>query len=129
MARLSRIGRAWLEDHLTGRGLTLADYAVIEAVAHRATSQREIATAAGYDPSDIVATLDRLQDRGMISREPDPNDRRRHVVTLTRRGQATLRTCRTYADEARQRLLAPLTAREAEQFEKALARLLQAHNP
>lgn len=130
MARLSRIGRSWLEDQLAKRDLTLADYATIEAVALGTNqSQREISASAGYDPSDIVMILDRLQDLAIVKREPDPRDRRRHVVKLTRRGHTTLHLCRKLADDAAERLLAPLAPNDAVQFRRALELLLRAHNP
>ncbi len=82
-------------------GLVLGDYAALETIAaHAAASQRQIAAAAGYDPSDMVVILDRLEEAGLVTRTRDPRDRRRQSVRLTPAGRGTLRRCRSAAQAA-----------------------------
>lgn len=128
MARLSRLGRGWLEEHLAADGLRLAHYATLETLdAYGELSQRELASATGYDPSDMVAVLDQLQDSGLVQRARDATDRRRQLAGLTPDGRAALTRARAGADEAAERLLAPLTTAQARTFMKMLTTLVRAH--
>ncbi|MEY9836257.1 MarR family winged helix-turn-helix transcriptional regulator [Streptacidiphilus sp. EB103A] len=54
-------------------------------------SQLELAAALGVLPAIVVALVDELYERGLLDRQRDPKDRRRHVITLTDNGQRTLR--------------------------------------
>ena len=48
----------------------------------------EILRVFGIRPSTMTSMLERLADRGLLIREPDPEDRRSVRVTLTREGKA-----------------------------------------
>jgi DNA-binding MarR family transcriptional regulator len=43
----------------------------------------ELAVAVGLSPGAVTTVLDRLQERGFVSRTRDPEDRRRVTLTLT----------------------------------------------
>jgi MarR family transcriptional regulator for hemolysin len=47
-----------------------------------------LADAIGIDGASLVRLLDELQDSGLITREPDPADRRANAVNLTDAGSA-----------------------------------------
>jgi DNA-binding MarR family transcriptional regulator len=50
-------------------------------------SPRGIAATAGMHPATVTGLLDRLEGGGWITRSPDPDDRRRVIVTaMTDRG-------------------------------------------
>jgi DNA-binding MarR family transcriptional regulator len=48
----------------------------------------EIVRVFGIRPSTMTSILERLAERGLILRAPDPDDRRSVRVTLTREGRA-----------------------------------------
>ncbi|TMQ55628.1 MAG: MarR family transcriptional regulator [Candidatus Eisenbacteria bacterium] len=48
----------------------------------------EIVRVFGIRPSTMTSILERLAERGLILRTPDPDDRRSVQVTLTREGRA-----------------------------------------
>ena len=47
----------------------------------------EILRVFGSKPSTMTSVLERLAERGLIKREPDPGDRRSVLVSLTREGK------------------------------------------
>src|SRR5690242_5467455 len=50
--------------------------------------QNALADAVGIEGASLVRLLDELQASGLITREPDPNDRRANAVNLTEAGWA-----------------------------------------
>ncbi|MFI6172706.1 MarR family winged helix-turn-helix transcriptional regulator [Nocardia sp. NPDC051052] len=50
-------------------------------------SMRRLAADLGCDPSTVTFLADRLQEKGLITRETDPANRRAKIVTLTARGR------------------------------------------
>src|SRR5215216_8045190 len=57
---------------------------------HGAMSQADLRRAMEVDPSILVTLLNPLEADGLVSRDRDPDDRRRHLVTLTRAGERLL---------------------------------------
>ena len=47
-----------------------------------------LAELLGLDPSNITGVVDRLEARGLITRQPHPEDRRVKLLALTRAGRA-----------------------------------------
>ena len=68
--------------------------------------------------------MDALEDKGIIARHPDSEDRRRNVVELTPAGQDLLHRATAASDAAEAELLAPLSPAEGEQLRDMLARVL-----
>ena len=86
-------------------------------------SQADLGRLTGIDRSDVVATVNELVAFGLTCREPDPTDRRRNVITVTKRGVTTLVRLDTVLDDVQDAVLAPLTAKERKTFVGLLAKL------
>ena len=84
------------------------------------SSQRQAAERLGVDRTTMVAVLDTLERKGLVSRHPDVHDRRRNLVQLTASGQETVRRAREASDEAERTLLAALSSTDAERLREAL---------
>lgn len=53
---------------------------------------REISRAFDVDPSAATVAVDRLERRGLVHREPNPDDKRSKLVTLTDKGRQAATT-------------------------------------
>ena len=87
-------------------------------------AQAEIARRMGIDRTTMVALIDELQERGLVQRRQDPDDRRRNVVELTAAGRDTLQQAAQAWEQAERAFLSPLSGAEAEQFRETLRALL-----
>ncbi|HEY1883239.1 MAG TPA: MarR family transcriptional regulator [Candidatus Cybelea sp.] len=68
--------------------------------------------------------IDRLEEAGLVSRRPDPTDRRGTLVRLTQKGKALIDAATPKHVANEERLLSGLSAREQLQLGDLLRRLL-----
>ena len=68
--------------------------------------------------------IDRLESRGLVTRQPDPNDRRGVRVRLTTRGKEAVDSALADLLEREQELLAALSSRQQEQLSGLLRSLV-----
>ncbi|MEV0062416.1 MarR family transcriptional regulator [Nocardia sp. NPDC050718] len=90
-------------------------------------SQAELGRRSGIHVSDMVATINELADNDLVERAPDPDDRRRNVITLTAAGTRRLRRLEKQLADCQDELLAPLSAEERTQLTTLLTQLLDHH--
>src|SRR5579871_1730442 len=98
---VARIGHALLHDALAEHELRLPQYAVLCALSDFGPlAQHELADRLDINRSHLVGYLDTLEQRGLVERERDPNDRRRQRVALNRSGRTTLRRLQIIAERS-----------------------------
>ncbi|WGX96542.1 MarR family winged helix-turn-helix transcriptional regulator [Nocardioides sp. L-11A] len=113
-----------LGEAFAAAGVRGYHYRLLAALAeYGPCSQADLGRATGIDRSDVVAVLDDLVAWRMARRDPDPADRRRNVVTLTRAGERRLVELDRVLDDVQEDVLAPLTAAERRTLLALLAKL------
>jgi DNA-binding MarR family transcriptional regulator len=98
---------------------------------HGGLAQRDLMQEMGIDPSILVTLLNPLEADGLVARERDPGDRRRHLVTLTPAGERHLASASRAQKETEDALFAPLDDDQREQLRALLVVLrdgLAAHS-
>jgi DNA-binding MarR family transcriptional regulator len=85
-----------------------------------AMTQRELGALMDVDPSILVTQLNPLEADGYLSRERDPTDRRRHVVTLTGAGERQLDRAAQAQRDAEDELFAGLSKAQRAQLRRLL---------
>lgn len=112
------------DELLASSGISAGDLAVLLLIdAGEPESQQQMARRLDVDRTTMVALIDALEGEGLVARRPDPADRRRNVVELTKAGRTTLRRAKQASDQAEQQLLAGLDAAEATQLRSLLRRV------
>jgi DNA-binding MarR family transcriptional regulator len=115
--RLGELTMAALAPYgINGRELAV----LVSLAGGEPASQQEAAHRLGVDRTTMVALLDALEAKALVTRHPHAGDRRRNVVELTPAGKRTLHAATEASDAAEQRFLAPLTEPAARQLRAAL---------
>lgn len=124
IARLRSLGSGEANRRLAELDLKVRHYSVLAlAASGAAPSQRELAEFLRLDPGQIVALIDPLQDRGLVERTVDPNDRRNKLIVATAKGTALYRQARAIVEGATDETLAALDADERRQLTELLRRV------
>jgi MarR family transcriptional regulator for hemolysin len=76
--------------------------------------QTALADAVGIEGASLVRLLDELQASGLITREPDPNDRRANAVNLTDKGRQVVAQVSEVLTALRLRVFADIPRRDIE---------------
>ncbi|MEU1778551.1 MULTISPECIES: MarR family winged helix-turn-helix transcriptional regulator [Streptomyces] len=128
--RASARGRRLVTEALAQDGMRMPHHAVLSAVADLGpVAQAELGRTTGFDPKDMVGILNDLQAQELITRTPDPADRRKNAIALTPAGRRRLARLTKLGDEANEALLAALTPAERELFLALLSRVVADTTP
>jgi DNA-binding MarR family transcriptional regulator len=121
LALLGHVAMRRLRDAHTARHLSPRQFHLLGLLHdHGGMGQSELGQTMGTDPSILVTMLNPLEADGLVSRERDPADRRRHVVTLTAAGEQHLTRAAEAQREAEDTLFVGLDDEQREQLRRLL---------
>ncbi|MBB5915563.1 DNA-binding MarR family transcriptional regulator [Nocardia transvalensis] len=86
-------------------------------------SQAALSARTRVYKSDLVAVLNDLEDNGWTRRTPDPDDKRRNIITVTAAGRRRLDELDRILDVVNEHIMAPLAADERAQLFDLLGRV------
>lgn len=89
--RITRLLRQGSQEDWTSLSLSRAQLRILVLLQQeKAAAVGQLAATLGVTLPSITATVDRLVQAGLVTREDDPNDRRRVINRLTPAGQTLL---------------------------------------
>jgi DNA-binding MarR family transcriptional regulator len=94
--------------------------ALIELRDRGELTQQSLCGQLHLDPTNVVAILNELEKRGYATRRRDPEDRRRHLVEVSKKGLAVIEKVSDVMDGVEEELLDGLEPAEREQLESLL---------
>ena len=129
LSMLAAYGRRHLEAVLAEHDLVLIHNAILAALADFGPqSQQQLADSLAFDKSHLVARIDQLQRRGLVTRTQDPADRRRNQIALTSAGRELAEVLRAAGQESQRGFLAALSSADQEILISLLRRALDAND-
>src|SRR3954454_6186637 len=124
---VARIGHRLLFAALTEHQLKLVHFAILSALSDFGPlHQHALADSLNVNRSHLVGYLDVVEQRGLVRRDRDPEDRRRQRVALTPAGHELLRPLRNVARRSQAEFLGVLSPQERDTLLALLRKVLDA---
>jgi DNA-binding MarR family transcriptional regulator len=122
MIKLGRITSHRFTEALEPYGIRPRHVAALIELRNRGElSQQSLCGQLHLDPTNLVAILNELEERGYATRRRDPEDRRRHLVDVSKKGIAVIEKVSEAMDAVEADLLADLEPAERDQLASLLA--------
>ncbi|OQZ94051.1 MarR family transcriptional regulator [Mycolicibacter algericus DSM 45454] len=126
LARASALLVRSSNEALAPLGLKVRAYSVLSVVCDDpgGVTQRALANDVGLDPSQIVALVDELEGRGLVTRTVDSSDRRNKLIVATKDGQKLCARAQQRTAEAAAAHTAAFTPQAVERVRKMLSQMV-----
>ena len=124
LARASHLISGQFHEHLATRRVPVMQWRVLAALWDGPKSAREVADIILQKQPTVSKLLERMERNGLVSREPDADDRRRIVVSLTAQGRAVAGPLIDAAREHERAVLEPFGRGNAATLVGVLQRLI-----
>jgi DNA-binding MarR family transcriptional regulator len=128
LSRANARAQAILAAEFAAAGIRGYHYRLLAALAqYGSLSQADLGRRTGIDRKDVAIAVAELEADGLVVRTPDPDDARRKVVDLSRRGDSRLRRLDAVLQSVQTEVLAPLDHEEQQIVIRLLAKLADRH--
>jgi DNA-binding MarR family transcriptional regulator len=113
-------------DDLRERGLTQGEAHILALLAHSAPAKvADLHRGLAHKRSTLTSILDRLANRGLITREVGKKDRRTFVIMLTAKGRKLARRVSRHLSDLERAVVRRVSAADMRGFNKVVAALEQ----
>jgi DNA-binding MarR family transcriptional regulator len=102
-------------------GMGLKHFSVLNTLRdYEQLTQQALTGMLAVDANTVVHLLNDLEDQGLAERRRDPEDRRRHIVVITAKGQRALEKAEQKLETLEDEVLANLDATQRAQLHELL---------
>lgn len=125
--RVSRRLNQWYDQQLADLEVSAGEWVVLSEIARADgnwMTPTQLATAAHVAPSSMTHRLDKMVDRDLVLRTPDPSNRTRILVGLTEAGWELYGTAIRGSNLVESDLMRGLTTRQVDDLAHLLEKLL-----
>jgi DNA-binding MarR family transcriptional regulator len=117
---------SWEHEVVRGTDLTPNQMHAIEIIGHeKSLRMKELAERLGVTTGTLTVTVDRLEQKGLIQRQPHERDRRSYRVVLTPPGKKHFAKHHAFHVKLTEELASALTPEELESFNAVLGKVLK----
>ena len=121
--------KLYLRDALSPHGLNATEGVVLLMMFHSAVAQKntqeDLIRRIHYDKGVMTRTMKGLEQKGFVSREPNPADSRSYLFSLTEAGAALKEPLFDAVRRWNERLLAGIDERDLETVKTVLEKMAQ----
>ena len=129
LAQIMNLALRAAEARFATHGITSGEFDVLAALRRsgdgQALSPTSLARVAMLSPAGMTNRLDRLEQAGLITRRPDPDDRRASLVRLTAAGRSIADRAIEDVVAMENELFTTLSATDRRHLHRILDRLLE----
>jgi len=127
--RLHQIHVGLFAEECGGEEVTPVQSAILTVLqSGEEMDQLTLSTSVGIDRTSGADVIRRLERRGLLTRQSSKFDRRAKLVKITDEGKAFIRRVRPRMARAQERLVAPLTDEERDEFFRLIDKMIDANN-
>lgn len=127
IALINQLKDRLLERHLVDHEVTAAQFKIVLLISQeRASSSADLVRLLSLDSGAMTRMLDRLEQKGLLTRERSIEDRRQVRLTLTESGKALGVRVPQIAADATNELTGCLSRSELDEFQRLLKKMLMA---
>ena len=121
--------KLYLRDALAPYGVNATEGVVLLMMFHSAVAQKntqeDLIRRIHYDKGVMTRTMKELEQKGFVSREPNPTDSRSYLFSLTKAGTALKEPLFDAVRRWNERLLAGIDERDLETVKTVLEKMAQ----
>lgn len=127
--RLNQIHIALFFESCKDFAITPVQYGLLTTLSEQpGLDQTSLCAEVGVDRTTMADVLRRLEERGLVKREPSPADGRQKIANITKKGTRIMTDMYESMREAQVRFLEPLNAEERTEFVRMMMQLVEGNN-
>ena len=127
--RLHQIHVAMFSARVADGQVTPVQFGLLSILISRpGIDQATLGAELGLDPANVAEILRRLEDRNLLTRVVDPQNRRRKLCLATANGKKFVQRYQKDMQLSQQQLLSPLNPADRQTFMELLGRLVEGNN-